>query len=71
MVDITKAVELRHRGLTYEEIATHLDCSLAWCKKNLKEYKKPPVVIEREKVDATKQLAISILKDALARLEGL
>lgn len=71
MVNIEAAVGLRNKGLTYNEIAVHLDCSVAWCKKNLKAYKKPPQIVERIVVDATKEAAVAILKDALARLEGL
>lgn len=71
MVNIEAAVELRNKGLTYGEIAVHLDCSVAWCKKNLKEHKKPPHIVERVVVDATKEAAVAILKDALARLVSL
>lgn len=43
MVDKAKAQELRLSGMTYKQIATELDCSEAWCKKNLKdcEHNKP------------------------------
>lgn len=36
MVDKVKAQELRLAGKTYKQIAEELDCSEAWCKKNLK-----------------------------------
>ncbi len=43
MIDKVKAQELRLAGMTYKQIATELDCSEAWCKKNLKdcEHNKP------------------------------
>ena len=71
MVNVEAAVELRNKGLTYNEIAVHLGCSIAWCKKNLKEYKKPRQAVERVVVDATKEAAVAILKDALLRIECL
>ena len=40
MVDKTKAIELREQGLTYKEISLELDCSLVWCKQNLKAVSK-------------------------------
>jgi len=36
MVDKVKALELRESGLTYQQIADELKCSLDWCKRNLK-----------------------------------
>lgn len=36
MIDKVKAKELREQGLAYTEIATILDCSVIWCKKNLR-----------------------------------
>lgn len=36
MIDKALAVQLRISGLKYNEIATTLHCSVAWCKKNLK-----------------------------------
>lgn len=41
MVDKVKAQELRLAGMTYKQIATELDCSEAWCKKNFKDTKAP------------------------------
>lgn len=71
MVDKIKAVQLRQDGLTYPEIAELLGCSLGWCKVNLNGVLRGSPVVERVKVDATKEAAIEILKAALARLEGL
>jgi len=36
MIDKKKAQELRELGLSYDEIAKELNCSVIWCKKNLK-----------------------------------
>jgi hypothetical protein len=35
MIDKVKAIQLRQEGNTYEAIANILNCSVAWCKKNL------------------------------------
>lgn len=40
MVDKIKAIELREEGLSYEQIAKELNCSIVWCKKNLKAISK-------------------------------
>jgi len=36
MVDKIKAKELREQGMTYDAISVELNCSLDWCKRNLK-----------------------------------
>jgi len=36
MIDRQKALELREKGATYAEIALELNCSVDWCKRNLK-----------------------------------
>jgi len=41
MVDKQKAISLRLIGKTYKEISSELNCSVDWCKQNLKEFKKP------------------------------
>lgn len=40
MVDYNTAVILRKKGLSYESIAQHLNCSAEWCKRNLKDIPK-------------------------------
>jgi len=36
MINKEKAIELREMGLSYDDIAQELKCSVIWCKKNLK-----------------------------------
>jgi len=36
MIDKKKAIELREMGLSYDDIAKEIKCSVVWCKKNLK-----------------------------------
>ena len=36
MIDKAMAVQLRLQGHKYDDIATTLHCSVAWCKKNLR-----------------------------------
>lgn len=43
MIDKQKALELREQGKTYDEISVELDCSVAWCKKNLKGIKRKDI----------------------------
>ena len=38
MVNKAKAVELREAGLTYQQIADEIGCSVDWCKRNLQDY---------------------------------
>lgn len=40
MVDIERAITLRKRGLSFEEVAQEMGCSLSWCKKRLRGVKK-------------------------------
>lgn len=40
MIDKQKATELRQEGLSYQEIAKILGCSIQWCKVNLKNVQK-------------------------------
>jgi len=44
MVDKEEAIKLRKQGLTYSEISKLLNCSLDWCKKNLKNTTKNPLI---------------------------
>lgn len=46
MVDKEKAIQLRKQGKKYSEIATLLNCSVDWCKKNLKGIKKEVTIKE-------------------------
>lgn len=73
MITVNKqlAIDLRQRGLTYEEIADQLGCSFAWCAKNLPKIQKGELKIERVVVDGTKQSAIEILEDALKKVREL
>lgn len=71
MVDKVRAVELRKQGLTYDEIAEHLGCSFSWCASNLREVEKGSGNVYKAREDATKEGIIRVLKDALAKLEGL
>lgn len=41
MVDIDKAKALRANGMSLQQVADELGCSLAWCKQNLKGTKAP------------------------------
>lgn len=56
MVDKVKAIELRLQGKTYKEISEELDCSLVWCKKNLKD-----VVVSKDLSNTQLLLAIKQL----------
>ena len=47
MVDKNKAIALRNEGLSYNDIAKALNCSVAWCKLNLKDAKKKLSVSEK------------------------
>jgi hypothetical protein len=40
-IDIEKAKQLRLEGMTLQQVADALNCSLAWCKANLKGVKQP------------------------------
>lgn len=40
-IDIEKAKQLRLEGMTLQQVADTLNCSLAWCKANLKGVKQP------------------------------
>ena len=40
MVDLNKATALRLQGCTYKQISLEMGCSVAWCKKNLKDIHK-------------------------------
>ena len=40
MVDKLKAIKLREMGKSYDEISKKLDCSVAWCKLNLRDIDK-------------------------------
>lgn len=71
MVDKGLAISLRKRGLTYDEIADQLNCSFGWCAKNLAGIKKDFGQESPIEAEITKAAAISILKDALKRLEAL
>jgi cyanate lyase len=71
MVNKELAVSLRKRGLTYDEIADQLGCSFGWCAKNLAGVKKDFGAEHPKQSEVTKDAAIAILKDALARLEKL
>jgi len=69
MVDKLKATKLRELGYTYAQIADQLDCSEAWCRKNLVSVCKGELVIEAEVT--TKLKAIKILEDALQQLREM
>lgn len=44
MVDKVKATGLREKGLTYKQISSELNCSVEWCKQNLKGVTKGVVI---------------------------
>jgi len=69
MVDKELAVKLRKRGLTYQQIAGTVGCSVIWCKKNLVGVKQEFADVEGQ-VDA-KLTAIAILEDALMKLRSI
>ena len=68
MIDKVKAIELRMMGYSYSQISKQLDCSEAWCKKNLSDVEKGNIVnIDVE----TKIKAIQILEAALQQLREM
>lgn len=65
MVDIVKAKELRLSGMRYEDIANELQCSVAWCKLNLKSK-----VVKKDKdlQDATIKLSkLTLLESKISK----
>ena len=69
MVDKSKAAKLREQGYTYAQIADQLDCSEAWCRKNLVSVDKG---IMTQEIDVnTKIKAIKILEEALQQLREM
>jgi len=69
MVDKLKATKLRELGYTYAQIADQLDCSEAWCRKNLVSVDKG-IMTQEIDVD-TKIKAIKILEEALQQLREM
>lgn len=66
--DLNKAKELRSQGLTLQEVAEVMGCSLAWANKNLTGV---PKGNQRVAVDDTKIKAIKLLEDALEQVRAL
>lgn len=58
-IDVEKAKQLRLEGMTLQQVADTLNCSLAWCKANLKGVKQPnkdkAMIDEIRKLGRTKQ----------------
>jgi hypothetical protein len=50
MINKEKAIELRTQGLTYLEISKLLECSVDWCKVNLKGVPKKPKSTELKEI---------------------
>lgn len=68
MVNKCEAVRLRKAGMKYPQIAVQLGCSEIWCRKNLVGVEPDGSVLDK---GSTKELAIGILEDALAKLKML
>lgn len=66
MVNRERAVELRQQGYTYKEIASLMNISESWCKKELQD-----VVQKSAPSDATKLKAVAILEEALEKIRAL
>jgi hypothetical protein len=71
--DREEAIAMRRQGMSYESIATTLGCSYAWCAKELRGVEKgdPGDGVGAEVKQATKEKAIAVLEEALAKVRSL
>lgn len=73
MINKNEAIKLREEGFSYKDIASMMNCSEIWCKKNLKDVVRGVNSTTGEPAtrQAAKLEAIAILEDALRRVRAI